>query len=355
MEVLPLSRAVSPAVSRLTSMAPSWRSRTTFDPAEGSGAPAPVHIIVGTEDFLADRHRHAIVKRVRENSPTGDELTVTTVRAGDITGPELTELLSPSLFGEDRIVVITNMNDAGKEPASLVLAAAKDPAPGITLIIQHSGEGRTKAMVSKLLKLGEEHRADAIPVRELPTFVQSEFHRFRVRVSPDVVSALIESVGSDVRELASAVSQLVADNDGNVDLEAVRRYYTGTAEVSSFSIADDVIAGNVDQSVAKVRRALQLGVAHMAISTAVCRGISEVARLSGNRRIDPYRDASRLGMPPWKLKRTAPIAQRWSQAAIAEAVQVAAQMEAGIKGAAGDQDSAVELGVRRLAELARMK
>lgn len=93
----------------------------------------------------------------------------------------------------------------------------------------------------------------------------------------------------------------------------------------------------------------------MAISTAVCRGISEVARLSGNRRIDPYRDASRLGMPPWKLKRTAPIAQRWSQAAIAEAVQVAAQMEAGIKGAAGDQDSAVELGVRRLAELARMK
>ena len=221
-----MSRVMSPAVSRLTGMAPSRRSRTTFDPAEGSGAPAPVHIIVGTEDFLADRHRRAIVKRVRENSPTGDELTVTTVRAGDITGPELTELLSPSLFGEDRIVVITNMNDAGKEPASLVLATAKDPAPGITLIIQHSGEGRTKAMVSKLLKLGEEHRADAIPVRELPTFVQSEFHRLRVRVNPDVVSALIESVGSNVRELASAVSQLVADNDGKVDLEAVRRYYT---------------------------------------------------------------------------------------------------------------------------------
>ena len=218
-----MNRGVSLVVSRLDGMAPSRRSRTTFDPAEGSGAPAPVHIIVGTEDFLADRHRHAIVKRVRENSPTGDDLTVTTVRAGDITGPELTELLSPGLFGEDRIVVITNMNDAGKEPASLVLAAAKDPAPGITLIIQHSGEGRTKSMVSRLLKLGEEHRADAIPLRELPTFVQSEFHRFRVRVSPDVVSALVESVGSNVRELASAVSQLVADNDGNVDLEAVRR------------------------------------------------------------------------------------------------------------------------------------
>lgn len=299
-----------------------------------------------------DRHRHAIVRRVRGYATNGEDLTVTTVRAGDMTGPELTELLSPSLFGDDRVVVITNMNDAGKDPASLVLSAAKDPAPGITLIIQHSGEGRTKSLVPKLLKLGEEHRADAIPARELPTFVMSEFRHQHVQVGPEVVSALVESVGSDVRELAAAVSQLVADNDGKVDLAAVRRYYTGTAEVSSFTIADDVIAGNVDRAVAGVRRALQLGVAHMAISTAVCRGISEVARLSGQGRIDPYRDASRVGMPPWKVKKTHPIAQRWSQAAIAEAVQVAAQMEAGIKGAAGDPDSAVELGVRRLAELA---
>ena len=55
---------------------------------------------------------------------------------------------------------------------------------------------------------------------------------------------LIEAVGSDLRELAAATSQLVADTDGTVDESAVRRYYRGRAECPGFAVADKAVAGD---------------------------------------------------------------------------------------------------------------
>ena len=115
-------------------------------------AVAPVNLIVGKEELLKDRARLAIVAAVRaqaatESDPGGRSVPVTTIRAGDMTTVDAVELFSPSLFGDDRIVVVTDCQDAGKEPAKLLMDSVKDPAPGITLILLHSGEGRQKKMV----------------------------------------------------------------------------------------------------------------------------------------------------------------------------------------------------------------
>ncbi|NED64795.1 DNA polymerase III subunit delta, partial [Streptomyces sp. SID10244] len=59
-----------------------------------------------------------------QSAATGADIPVTRVRAGDVTEHELAELLSPSLFAEDRIVVVESAAEAGKEPAALISAAA---------------------------------------------------------------------------------------------------------------------------------------------------------------------------------------------------------------------------------------
>lgn len=56
---------------------------------------------------------------------------------------------------------------------------------------------------------------------------------------------MINAIGSDLRELASACSQLVADTGGAVDAVAVRRYHSGKAEVKGFDIADKAVVGDV--------------------------------------------------------------------------------------------------------------
>ena len=128
---------------------------------------------------------------------------MTTLRAGEVNASELIQLTSPSLFGEDRIIVLTNMEDAGKEPAELVLNVAVDPAPGIYLIIVHSGGGRQKALVPKLSKISQVHEANKLKPKDRVGWVTNEFKRHGVRPTPDVVHALLDGVGSDLRELAS--------------------------------------------------------------------------------------------------------------------------------------------------------
>ena len=61
---------------------------------------------------------------------------------------------------------------------------------------------------------------------ERADFVRREFRALKVKVGDDTVTAVLDAVGSDIRELAAVCSQLVADTGGKVDAAAVRRYHS---------------------------------------------------------------------------------------------------------------------------------
>lgn len=324
----------------------------------GLSAVAPVNLIVGKEELLKDRARLAIVAAVRaqaatESDPGGRSVPVTTIRAGDMTTVDAVELFSPSLFGDGRIVVVTDCQDAGKEPAKLLMDSVKDPAPGITLILLHTGEGRQKKMVADLRKLGVRFfEAQPLKRNDLPGFVGEEFAAHGVKVRRDVIDTVLDAVGSDLRELATAISQLCADTAGKVTSEAVRTYYGASAEVSGFEIAELALRGRGGEALAKMRRALQLGMAPALLSAAITGMVGDVARLHGARGVNARRDAHRYGMPPWKLEKTQRLASAWSTPAVARAVVVAAQLDADTKGASSTPELSLEQSVLRIAELA---
>ena len=312
-----------------------------------------VHLIVGAEEFLAERARLDIVAQLKQQSPEGENLMVTTLRAGDVTESELIELCSPSLFGEDRIVVLTKLEDAGKEPADLILKFAVNPAPGVAIILMHNGGGRTKALVPKLKKIATVHQAEKLKPQERMGWVTNEFRRHNVRPTPDVVQAVLAGVGSDLRELASAVSQLVADTGGVVTAQAVHDYYAGVAEVSGVDIADYACSGQEQRALVSMRRALQLGLEPAALAAALAMKVSGIARLYSLRgRVDRSLAGS-LGMHPFVLEKTAQIARRWSGDAVSDAVIIVADLDATVKGQGGDPHFALENAVRRISQLAR--
>ncbi len=129
---------------------------------------------------------------------------------------ELAELLSPSLFADERVVVLEAAAEAGKDAVALIAAAAADLPPGTVLVVVHSGGGRAKALADQL----QEARRRGPPVRQdhqgrrAGDFVRREFRALKVKVDDDTVTAMLDAVGSDIRELAAACSQLVADTDG---------------------------------------------------------------------------------------------------------------------------------------------
>lgn len=306
-----------------------------------------VHLILGEETFLAERVRRQLIEAI------GPAAELTIVRASELTTSEIIELTSPSLFAEDRIIVVTHTEAAGKEPTDILLSAAVDPAPGIYLLIQHSGGGRNKAYVKKFQKAaGQVHVVDKVKQKDLLQWVTQEFRRHDVRPSPDVIHLLLDGVGSDLRELASAVSQLVADTNGNVTERAVRTYHTGVAEVSGFDIADAAVAGQTAKAVASTRRALQLGLSPVALAAALGSKVGAIARLYSTRGGNSKQLAGQLGMHPFVVEKTMKVARRWSGDAVSEAVIIVADLDAVAKGEGGDAEFAVEDAVRRIAKLA---
>jgi len=305
----------------------------------------PVHLVLGEDDFLAERATKAIVAQA------GEGVEVTTLRAGDVSEGEIAMATSPSLFAEDRVVVVKHAELAGKEPTEILLQACVNPAPGITLIVEHTGGGRQKAMVKKFAKVAEVHKADPLKDNERRSWLMEEFRSHGVRPTPDVAAAVLESVGSDLRELASAVSQLVSDTEGELTVEAVRAYYVGVAEVAGFDIADQAVAGRADRALASTRRALQLGTSPVSIAAALARKVGDIAKLHGVRG-NPDQLARTVGMHPYVAKKTMQVARQWSGDAVSHAAIIVSDLDAEVKGQGGDPEFALENAVRRIAELA---
>lgn len=313
-------------------------------------APAPLQLLLGDEEFLVERAARDVLAEVRRTDPQA-ELRRAVV--SDLTPAELVELLSPSLFGEAQVVLLSGAQDAGQDIAGAVLGHAKSPGDGIVLIVQHSGGGRAKAakeLPAALRKAGAEvvECGKITKPAEREAFVRAEIRRAGGRIDGPAVLALIDAVGSDLRELSSAGAQLVADTGGTVDEPAVRRYHRGRAEVTGFAVAEKAVGGDRAGALEALRWAMQLGVPHVLVADALADAVRTVARVAGVGRSDPFRLASELGMPPWKVKRALAQARNWSPEGLAAAMRVAATVNADVKGAAADFDYALERAVLRI-------
>jgi DNA polymerase III subunit delta len=313
---------------------------------------SPLHLVLGDEELLVERTVGKLLQSAREHAGV-DDVPVSRMRAGDVTTHELAELLSPSLFADERIVVLEAAAEAGKEAAAVIRAAAADIPPGTVLVVVHSGAGRAKALAGELQKLGATVHpcAKVTKLSERVDFVRKEFRSLQIKVDDETVTALLDAVGSDIRELAAACSQLVADTAGAVDADAVRRYHSGKADVKGFDIADKAVTGDVAGAAEALRWAMLRGEPLVVLADALAEAVHAIGRvgpLSG----DPYRLAAQVGMPPWRVQKAQKQARRWSRETVASAMKVVAELNANVKGAVADADYALEAAVRKVAELA---
>jgi DNA polymerase-3 subunit delta len=250
-------------------------------------------------------------------------------------------------------VVLESAAEAGKDAAALIASAATDLPAGTVLVVVHSGGGRAKSLVGELRSLGAQVHpcARIAKASERTDFVRGEFRSLKVKVDERTVTALLDAVGSDIRELASACSQLVADTGGSVDAAAVRRYHSGKAEVKGFDIADKAVAGDVAGAAEALRWAMMRGEPLVVLADALAEAIHTIGLVMPHSG-DPYRLAGQLKMPPWRVQKAQKQARRWSRDRLAIAMRLVATLNANVKGAVANADYALESAVRQVAELA---
>ncbi|MFG1609375.1 DNA polymerase III subunit delta [Actinoplanes sp. NPDC049265] len=314
--------------------------------------PAPLLLVQGDEELLAARAVEAAVAAARSADPGAD---VREYEAGQLASGEVAEMLSPSLFGGRRVLVVRSGQDARKDLASALLAYAKNPDPEVNLIVTHLGGAKGKAFADGLKSAGATVVAAAKLKgdRERVAFVRDEFRRHGGKCDEAAASALIQAVGTDLREIAAACSQLLADTDGKITPGVVARYYRGRAEASGFTVADAAMVGDVAGALEALRWALHVGVDPVPIADAIADGVRTVARVASAGRGNPYQMASSLGMPAWKIQRAQERARGWSPEGLVDAMQAAADCNAAVKGGAEDRGWALEQAVFAVAAARR--
>ncbi len=314
-------------------------------------APAPLQLVLGEEELLIERAVRETLAAARAMDATAE---LTRVRVSDLTAPELAELVSPSLFSEGRVIVLESAQDISQELADAVAGYLKDPADGVVLVVVHTGGGRSKAgksLPAALKKAGAEitECPKLTKPAEREQFVRHEVRRVGGKIDPAGVAALLDAVGSDLRELSSAATQLVADTDGAVDADAVHRYHRGRADVTGFAVAEKAVSGDRAAALESLRWAMQLGVPHVLVADALADAVRTIARVSAAGRGNPNQLAGELGMPPWKIRKAQGQSRGWNPDGLATAMRVVARLNAEVKGVAADPGYALERAVLEVA------
>lgn len=308
----------------------------------------PVRLVHGEEELLRARAVTAVIAEARRADPDCDARQVA---VGRLEPGDLFDLLSPSLFAQARVVVLADAQEASKDVVTAVLAYAADPVEDITVVVVHSGGARNKAFVEALRHAG-------VTVVECPKltraedrlgFVRSEIRAHGGSIDAAAAAALLDAVGTDLREIAGTCAQLVSDCGGRVDVAAVQRYHRGRAEVSGFAVADRAVVGDRSGALEALRWALSVGVPHVVVADALAEGVRTVARVSSAGRADDFALARALTMPPWKVKRAKQQARGWSEPGLHQAMQVVAEVNAEVKGTVADPSYALERAIRLLA------
>jgi len=308
-------------------------------------------LVVGDEDLLVAR---AVTRALDAAGVSVDGIAASgpqqlDAAAGDV--GDLAELLAPSLFAEERQLVIRNLQDADKEIITELVRFAEAPEPGVAIVAVQVGGAKGKAGLESLKAAG----ATLVEVariknpREREQFAIDEVRAAGGTLERDAAADLVAAIGTDLREIATACAQLVADVGGQISSEEVATYYRGRAESTGFAVADRAVEGDLAAALETLRWAFATGLDPVLVSSSLAANLRLIAQVGGAGPGSTDAVAAKLGMPAWKVRRAQGWLRRWRPEALGDAVRAVAQADADLKGAADDGAYAVERAVHLVA------
>jgi len=304
-------------------------------------------VIVGEEELLVER----AVSAVLITAGTGAD--VHEIRGADLSTGELSMLTAPSLFGGECVIVVHGAHEASAAVLAELGQLGAAPPPEVMLVITHAGGARGKSLLTALAA-ADARRIDCPTVRrfgERIDFLRAELAKAGRRADEGGLRALLDAVGTDLRDLAAACDQLAADTTGMISAQTVARYWRGRAEASGFTVADRALEGNLAQALAQLRWALAIGTAPVLITSALARGIRTLGKVgTASRGKSAEALAADLGMPAWKLDKVRQQLRGWTPDGLIRAHSAVAQADAEVKGEAASSGYALERALRVIVE-----
>lgn len=299
-------------------------------------------LISGPEDLLAERAVEARIALAHHEHPDAE---LHRVQALGLEGNSFAELAGCSLFATSTVLIVNDLAELSPDLFDVVLATAIEPAPDLALILVHNGGMKGNRLLDQLKKAGiETQRAATVKTWELPAFVLAEAGRQHLALTEKAGAALVAAVGSNLRALAAALTQLASDSDGEITEALIAKYFGGRAETTSFAVCDALLEGDTNKALETLRWALDTGVQHVLITSALAANLRSLGKFYDLRssRMQNSEMARAVGVPAFKVKDLYRRAQRFTPHGVGVALRSVAEADAAIKGAESDPGFALE-------------
>lgn len=308
----------------------------------------PVYLISG-EEFLVDE----ALERVR-SEVGGDALSEVTFDSATPVGEVLVALSTPSLFGDRRLIVIRDAHNLKRDQVEAIVAYLESPSPHSVLVLVASSPPRH--LVGAVKQRGAVLSLEPLRGRRLVSWLKERARTYELAVDDRGAWALIDSVGSELRELDAALQQISTrlGAGARAGADDVRRFFPRLADERIYAFTDAVGDRRLDLAMGTLRRLLDQGDEPLVLFGALTAHMRRmlVARSHAEQGARDIGDA--LGLPDWRAQRLLRQVRSYKPEELVSAIDVLAGADVEMKGGDVPPEMALEKAVIEIVGAGRL-
>ncbi|HSL12598.1 MAG TPA: DNA polymerase III subunit delta [Actinomycetota bacterium] len=236
------------------------------------------------------------------------DLRATEVDAADWQGGELQDLATPSLFGEPRALLVSDVRSLPKDAMAELATylAAPDPDAPLVLCCTTAERGKPPAALLKLVEPIGTVSQVAVARKDLEGWVLQRAHRHALDLSPPAARALVDTIGVETARLAAAVQQLASAFAGQrVGPAQVHQQFRGLGEQKTWDLCDKAFGRDLPGAIRSLRAIEESGDEALMVLGGIASRVRDLIRVrSLPERLPAGEVAKRAGLRfDWQARR----------------------------------------------------
>lgn len=291
-----------------------------------------ISLVVSDDEYLA-------AEQLQKLLVDAAELGIDEFTSESDPGAIMRSLRTPSMFEDDRVVIIREVEAASAELQRQIIEYTQDPTPGVALVMSSAkAVAKIAAAVKKaghVIEVAKGKRSDVF------AWIRSEARARGMKIGQDAMNALLESAGEERMALAQALDHLALalGQRPTVTLEDVRLHLAARADIKIFAFIDAVAMRQTEPALIALSRLLGQGEPAQMIFWALARHLRMMLS-AGEGSAEVV--ARRLGLPTWRAEKLVRQARGYTPEALAQAYRAVADADKKIKNSQEPEELTLE-------------
>ena len=273
----------------------------------------PVALFWGDDAFLL---KLASLQLLRERG-----LEATEVNGSEWRGGELSDLATPSLWGERRALLLTRcegLTETGQRELKTYLSG---PSPDATCVLTLVTRGKGPPPLAKAVQgAGGTVRHVAVKRQDLPTWTLGRAEARGLKMTRPAAVAVVASIGEDTAALDQAVEQLASAFPALVvGPDEVRAQFQGLGEQRVWDLCDQALSGRLSEALVTLRALLEAKEDPLMVLGGIASRVRDLVRVRGLPDRMPSAEAARAAgiRFDWQVRRYRDQAARFTSQELA--------------------------------------